>query len=979
MSEQNANTGLGNSRGAGATPCPDGTIIDRLYLHARTSPDRLAYKFLHDSREADELTYGELARRVRSIASRLAVEAAFGDRALLVYPPGLEFIEAFLGCLAAGIIAVPAYPPRRNRKAERFNAIIDDARPHLFLTTRQTLPVIEADETGAIKGLVRLTTETVETQSASKKAPVVITGDTVAFLQYTSGSTGNPRGVVITHKNIVRNEAVIKESFRHTRESVMVSWLPVFHDMGLIGGVLQPLYVGFPSILLSPVTFLQEPIKWLRAIMDHRATTTGGPNFAWDHCAGAVTEEQKEGLDLSSLQISYNGAEPVRAETLERFTAAFSRCKFRPQSFFPCYGLAESTLFVSGGPPQQIPFRVRVCSTLLEAHAWMLVGDNYPDDSRWLVSSGEVARGTRVEIVNPDTCRRSGPKEVGEIWLASDSIAQGYWNRPEETRQVLQATLAETGEGPFLRTGDLGYLDNGELFITGRLKDLIIIRGRNLYPQDIEAAVERALTFVKPNSCAAFALEENGRERLGVVIEADRALVRIARTASEGNGKGEAAVAELARTVGKVRQVIGEEFEVPVHAVAFVRPGSFPRTSSGKVQRRPCRDGLRNGTLDVVHAWPQSIDLREAIHAAVVRRLRAEVDPGIVHIDYNAPLTAQGLDSISAAAIAIEVGKVTGVRLSPGLVYEYGTINRLATYVAACLPAFREQAAQAPRAERPVQDSDDLSGTMAELANPFLQNLLECIAAPETLASLTEPNPVTIRSVVTTEEREMVWRFRYTVFVEEKCRNIANADRERRRITDPLDATGRIIAAFDPTGKVVGSLRVNLLRESDISSFRQRYRLGQISSAEATSVSISTRYAIAREHRGGALAVRLLRHACQDLIAEGITRDYAACRSDGLPFFASLGYKVRYQWTDPDGVDLVAIYFDFTDLEHLRAINSPLLPVIERHVGSRQRCELREKPFHSLRSAKCLRPSSPRRRGDTRGPTVPSFRPWSAT
>jgi len=584
------------------------TILDRLYLHAEDMPDQLAYKFLNNGAPPDTLTYRQLEQRVRTLAAQFSELAAPGERALLLYPPGLEFIEAFLGCLAAGIIAVPAYPPRKNRKADRLLSIIHDCSPRLVLTTEQTAPFIDTELISFEGGRQCLSTDAIPTAARLSWQFPEIDSNAVAFLQYTSGSTGSPRGVMITHKNMVSNEEVIQDSFRHTKDSVMVSWLPVFHDMGLIGGALQPLYVGFPSILLSPVTFLQEPIKWLRAIMDHRGTTTGAPNFGWDHCAKVVTKEDKEGLDLSSLKIAYNGAEPVRAETLDRFTAAFSRCGFRLQSFFPCYGLAESTLFVSGGPPQRTPVRVRLCSPSLESHRWSSLHE-HREDTRWLVSSGQVARGTHVEIINPKTCQRCGPNEVGEIWIASDSVASGYWNRPEDTKELLQATLADSGEGPYLRTGDLGYVDDGELFVTGRLKDLIIIRGRNLYPQDIEAAVERALPFVVPNACAAFATLIKGEERLAIVAEADRELVSTARAAEKeqatagAHPNGDSATAMVEALVGKVRQAVIEEFEVPVHSVAFLRPGSFPRTSSGKVQRRSCRDVMQADRLEFVHHW----------------------------------------------------------------------------------------------------------------------------------------------------------------------------------------------------------------------------------------------------------------------------------------------------------------------------------------------------------------------------------------
>jgi 8-amino-7-oxononanoate synthase len=597
----------------------DDTILDRLCRHARAQPKCTAFTFLNEEAAPECWTFQALERRVHRLAAHLCQHAVAGDRALLLYPPGLEFIAGFLACLAAGIVAVPAYPPRRNRSAERLRAILEDARPALVLTTRQIAPTVQAELLPSARDLALLVIDDIELSIEAAWHPPALTPDTLAFLQYTSGSTETPRGAMVTHGNLMHNEEVIQQAFDHcpvtgNRPSVMVSWLPPFHDMGLVGGILQPLYVGFPSVLLAPVTFLREPIRWLQAISDYRGTTSGAPNFAYDHCVKLITEEQKAGLDLSSWRIAYNGAEPVRAETLDRFARAFAGCGFRPQAFFPCYGLAEATLFVSGGPPDRGPTQVGVCGRSLEEHCLVeITGDDA--NTRPLVSCGRIAGETRAVIVDPETCTERQPGKIGEIWLASASVARGYWDRLEATQETFHARLGDTGEGPFLRTGDAGFVRDGELFITGRLKDLIILRGRNLYPQDIEAVVERTADFVKPNACAAFGVEAFGEERLAVVVEADRRLVQMALAAAKrraasgahetGNGTC-AAAAELDDVVGRVRQAITEAFEVPVHTVAFVRPGTFPRTSSGKVQRRACRSGILAGTLDVVHVWQAS-------------------------------------------------------------------------------------------------------------------------------------------------------------------------------------------------------------------------------------------------------------------------------------------------------------------------------------------------------------------------------------
>jgi acyl-CoA synthetase (AMP-forming)/AMP-acid ligase II/acyl carrier protein len=698
------------------SPIPDGNILGRLRAHAETTPDRPAYRFLRDEAGSDSFTFGQLDRRVRGLAAWLREYATPGDRAMLLYPPGLEFIEAFLACLAVGIVPAPAYPPRKNRNAERLRAIADDARIRLILTTRQVLPKVETSELGKVNGLISLVTDGIEVEADANRPLPNIAGETVAFLQYTSGSTGTPRGVIITHDNLTSNERAIQAAFGHTGESVCVNWLPAFHDMGLIGNILQPLYVGFLSVLLSPASFLREPVRWLQSITEYRATTAGAPNFGYDHCVRSISEEQKRGLDLGSWAIAYNGAEPVRAKTLDRFANAFASCGFRPKAFFPCYGLAEATLFVSGGPAEQAPNSLSLCGEALANHRLLPIPVNRPD-SRTLVGCGQLAGGTRVAIVDPENCSQCPPGHVGEVWVASLSVAQGYLNRPEETPDTFQARLVGTDDKTFLRTGDLGFLLDGELYITGRLKEMIIIQGRNLYPQDIESAVENVVPFVKANTCAAFSIEMDGEELIAIVAEADRPLVQKAQAAKKESGAKESgrpndsnsAAKELDDLVGQVRQAVSEEFEVPVHAVAFVRPGTFPRTSSGKVQRGACRAGLLGGELDLVHLWqaskvigvPQHLawkmrpsshnaqpvavgtrDLRQLIHGTIIQWLQSNGDAGVHSIDHDASFPSLGIVSVGAMAIAVELEKILGKEIDLDVFAEHYTINRLAQHLA---------------------------------------------------------------------------------------------------------------------------------------------------------------------------------------------------------------------------------------------------------------------------------------------------------
>jgi acyl-CoA synthetase (AMP-forming)/AMP-acid ligase II/acyl carrier protein len=413
-----------------------------------------------------------------------------------------------------------------------------------------------------------------------------VTGDTLAFLQYTSGSTSVPKGVMLTHRNLLHNSAQLRQSFEYTSESHCVSWLPVYHDMGLIGGVLQPLSGGFPCTLMSPFSFLQRPARWLEAISRYRATISGGPDFAYAFCARRADSEQLALLDLSSWRTAFNGSEPIRAETLDRFAEVFAPCGFRKHAFLACYGLAENTLIVSSSRYSDPPLTKRFQTREL-GNRRAIESASEDGDVRELVGCGQSLLDTTVIIVNPETLTRCLPEEIGEVWVSGGSVAQGYWNRDAETAQTFQAFTSDTLEGPFLRTGDLGFLQDGELFVTGRLKDLIIIRGLNHYPQDIELTVERSHPSLRPGCGAAFCVEAKNEERLVVVHEVDRH------------------PADIGEIIGRVRRAVVEEHELQLFAAVLIKPGSLPKTSSGKVQRHVCRAAFLNGTLERIAEWQE--------------------------------------------------------------------------------------------------------------------------------------------------------------------------------------------------------------------------------------------------------------------------------------------------------------------------------------------------------------------------------------
>lgn len=570
------------------------SVVDLLRWRARQHPQRIAYTFLLDG-EADAMsvTYAELDRQARAIGALLQSFSATGQRALLLYPPGLDYIAAFFGCLYAGVVATPAYPPLPNRPMSRIQAIIKDARAALLLTTTPILASIEQQfaQNPAPASPRGLATDRLPEHIEDHWQAPVLSRETLAFLQYTSGSTTTPKGVMVSHGNLLANELIIERAFEHTAEAIVVGWLPLYHDMGLIGNVLQPIYIGSHSILMSPLAFLQRPLRWLQAISHYRAHSSGGPNFAYELCVNKITPEQRATLDLSSWRVAFNGAEPIRHTTLERFVEAFAPCGFRREAFYPCYGLAEATLLVTGGLRDEPPIVQGVQSAALEDNRVDFAPDTGAH-TRTLVGCGRTWLGQQAVIVDPETCVRCPEDQVGEIWVAGSSVAQGYWNRVAETEHTFRAYLAGNGEGPFLRTGDLGFLRDGELFVTGRLKDLIIIEGRNHYPQDIELTVEQCHAALRPGCSAAFSVDIDGSEQVVAVAEVERHFV----TAQQ---QGDAAHA-VAEVVKAIRQAVSRHHDLQLHSVLLLKTGSIPKTSSGKIQRHACRNGFLGRSLEVV-------------------------------------------------------------------------------------------------------------------------------------------------------------------------------------------------------------------------------------------------------------------------------------------------------------------------------------------------------------------------------------------
>jgi acyl-CoA synthetase (AMP-forming)/AMP-acid ligase II len=578
------------------------TLVELLSYRAHNQPDQRVFTFLRSGEvETAALTYAELHLQAQTIAAKLQLSVPPGERALLLFQPGLEFIVAFFGCLYAGVIAVPAYPPRRNQSLSRLQSIATDAEATIVLTTSSLLATIQtaAPDTLMLSDLQWVATDLLSDALAAQWQSPPITRESLAFLQYTSGSTGDPKGVMISHGNLLHNSALIQNCFQDTPESQGVSWLPVYHDMGLIGGVLQPIYVGAQTVLMSPMDFLQKPIRWLEAISRYGATTSGGPNFAYDLCIQKITPEQLEKLDLSRWELAFTGAEPVRADTLEKFATTFAPCGFRKSAFYPCYGMAETTLIVAGGAKTAEPPVLSVDAMSLELNQ-VVISAKPQDTDRQIVGCGQTWLNQQLLIVHPETQVPCADDAVGEVWVSGLSVAQGYWNRVEQTAQAFRAVPATIvgvaidagSDAPtFLRTGDLGFLHNGELFITGRLKDMIIIRGQNHYPHDIERTVETSHDALRAGCGAAFAIDFKGAERLVVVQEVERSYLR---------------KLDEHTVASSIQQAVSAHHGLDIFATVLVKTGSIPKTSSGKIRRHACRMEFLTGSLDVVKDWSEN-------------------------------------------------------------------------------------------------------------------------------------------------------------------------------------------------------------------------------------------------------------------------------------------------------------------------------------------------------------------------------------
>ena len=687
---------------------PRDNLISVLEHWATHQPERTAFIFTDVESHAQSLTFSQLWEEVQSLAGYLQARCRVqrGDRLLLLYPPSMDFVIGFMACHAAGAIAVPAYPPRRNRKASRIRSIVVDADARWALSTQSIVQQMTGDQQhDDLIGVRLLGTDDPACKEASKWRRPKLNPESLAVLQYTSGSTGSPKGVMLTHGNLIANSELIFHGFEPTVEMSGMSWLPTYHDMGLIGGVVMPLFAGKQNVLTSPMTFLQRPVRWLQAISKYQVTISGGPNFAYQLCVDKVQDHELEGIDLSSWEIAFNGAEPIRASTLNAFAERFAPWGFRRSAFLPCYGMAETTLIVTGGPKETRPvMQAFDASALVEKRVRPVPDES--SDGRRLVGCGQVLPDESVRIVDPNTFQSLPSDEIGEIWVQSPSVGRGYYQRAEETQRTFDAYTVD-GEGPFLRTGDLGFLYEGQLFVSGRLKDMIVVRGVNRYPQDIEETVERASDVIQAGSVAAFAMDDGqGREQLAIVAETVR--VRDVDWDSQ---------------IQAIRRAVTEEHELPPDAVFMVRNSSVPKTSSGKIQRHACLHAVRDNELKLVARWVRweetggatvadgmqpmmqaaagrlATPREEEIHAPIaevikdhVRRVAGE-RAGLLQLDTNIVLDL-GLDSLERLEIARNLEQTFGGRFPEQVLDEIETIGQTAAAIQRYLPPGAEALAE---------------------------------------------------------------------------------------------------------------------------------------------------------------------------------------------------------------------------------------------------------------------------------------------
>ncbi len=659
------------------------TIVSLLRRWAHERPESAAFTFLPDGDDLPmSLAFVALDVRARAIAAYLQTKGGTGARALLFYPNGLDFVAAYLGCLYAGVVPVPSPPPTRpfRRVLPRIRGIVESCTPRFAIAHSSTVSFTahafgDAPELASLEWIAN---DEVSLGLADEWREPSIDADTLGVVQYTSGSTSVPKGVLVTHGNLLQSCSMLDRAWNHDETSVMVSWLPTFHDMGLVYGMLTPLFKGFHCVMMTPGSFVRRPVRWLEALTRHRGTHAIAPNFGYDLCVRKIASEQCGALDLSSWRVAASGAEPIRKQTLESFCNKFRPYWLRRTSMVTAYGLAESTLAVTGSSPDRFP-------TIVEVER-----DGEPNGVRSVVSVGSPLADTVIAIVDPESRLRHPDGKVGEVWIGGPSVAKGYLGLENETARTFHARVADTGEGPFLRTGDLGFMRDGELYICGRLKDLIIVRGRNHHPEDIEATVERSHPSVRLSSTAAIGIDDDGEEQLVLLVELEK------------NGARE----DIAAVTESIRSEIAFQHEIEPARIVFLQAGTIARTSSGKIQRASCRAAYRERTLSVIQAAsaaPMTEAIVSDLRAEIARLARLPIDK----VGDDVVLNRLGLDSVRFAELSTFLERRCGLIVPPARLLDDVTLRdlpgmllrpKVEPIAAPALPRSRE--ASTPRAPK---------------------------------------------------------------------------------------------------------------------------------------------------------------------------------------------------------------------------------------------------------------------------------------